>query len=346
MPYHMPSLTNLVYKILTLCLFFNAGCKKKETASVQNNLTGQYRISGNKILNYGNAVQLMGANGFHVFGAGGSDMNKWNLDMVREFVGNMKEARLSGGVIQDANGAFLHSLQTVADSNRQNKRVTIFCAFGWDGTGATEFTGKRPTLCAWWNDFKIKLQQWAIQFKDQPDVWIEVWNEPYRFDRADGYTDDIWTSDMTEMVNIIRNAGNQNIILVPCAEQGQDERVLLNKGAAFLSARNNILFDIHAYEKWLLVPAGDMGNRLAQLKQQNLPFIFGEMAPLNASVLMDPKSFLDSIYFRGISACAWVWKYDTNDRDALLDNSGLPNNNQNNNWGTLFKNYCIRPRNP
>jgi mannan endo-1,4-beta-mannosidase len=273
-------------------------------------------------------------------------MNNWHLDIAREFVGNIKEVPLTGNPVRDANGVYLYSLQRVADSNRVNNRVTLFCAFGWDGTNATAFTGKSPAQTSWWNDYKIKLQQWATQFKDQPDVWIGIWNEPYRFDRADGYTDDTWMNDMNEMVNIIRNTGNNNIIAVPCAEQGQDESVLLNKGISFLTAKSNILFDVHAYEKWLLVPNSEMGNRLAQLKQKNLPVIFGETAPLNAGILMNPQSFLDSVYNRGISVCAWTWKYDGNDKDALLDAGGLPNNNNNNNWGSFYKELASRVRRP
>jgi hypothetical protein len=37
-----------------------------------------------------------------------------------------------------------------------------------------------------------------------------------------------------------------------CAEQGQDESVLLKKGK-FFTKISNIVFDIHAYEKWLLI---------------------------------------------------------------------------------------------
>lgn len=333
-------------RLIFFLIFFNFACKKNNTTASQDVYLNQFTISGVRIFNYSRPVQMIGSNAFHIFGAGGSDMNNWHIDIAREFVGNIKEARLSGAVFQDANGAFLHPMQSVVDSNRQNHRVTIFCAFGWDGTSATEFSGKRPSLTSWWNDYKIKLQQWAIYFKDQKDVWIETWNEPYRYDRADGYTDDVWFNDMNEMVNIIRNAGNGNIVLVPCAEQGQDESVLLNRGAAFLSNKSNILFDIHAYEKWLLVSNNNMGNRLSQLKLQNLPVIFGEVAPLNASLLMDPKPFTDSVYNRGLSVCAWVWKYDGNDKDALLNNMGLPNNIGNNNWGTLFKNLCARARQP
>lgn len=306
----------------------------------------QYHISGSKIYTGNTPLQLMGANSFHSFGAGSSDMNTWHIDIAREFIGNMKEQPVTGTVITDANGAYLHPLQLVADSNRIHHRISIFCAFGWDGKPGTAFTGTRPTQSAWWSNYKIKMQQWALQFKDQPDVWLEVWNEPYRYDRADGYTDAIWLSDMNEMVAIIRNAGNNNIILIPCAEQGQDESVLLNQGNVLLAGKKNIVFDIHAYEKWLLVSNTAMSGRLQQLQQKNLPVLFGETAPMNAGTLMNPQPFLDSAYQAGLSVCAWAWKYDGADQDALLNVNGLPNNNNNNNWGTVFKNYCSRIRKP
>ena len=305
-----------------------------------------YTVSGIKILHFGTPKQFIGSNAFHSFGAGSNDMNAWNIDIVREFVGNVNENPISGTPIQDSNGSYLHSLQSIVNSNRENNKVTILCAFGWNGTSETLFSGKRPTQVYWWNDFKTKLQQWAQHFKNQPDVWIEVWNEPYRYDRTDGYTDEIWYSDMNELVSIIRNENNTNIIVVPCAEQGQDESVLVNKGNSFLQTRPNILFDIHGYEKWLLTNDSDIENRLQLLQTKNLPFFFGEIAPLNAGILMNPEPLLSKLHSRGISICAWVWKYDENDTDALLTSSGLPNNNSNNNWGSTYKEYCVKPRNP
>lgn len=342
---------NKVFFYYTLCLAilflpFAVGCKKKQQPILVNDFTAQFSISETKIYNYTNPLQLIGANAFHVFGAGSSDMNSWNIDIAREFIGNIKEVTFSGAVIKDLNGAYLHPLQNIVDSNRKNNRLTVLCAFGWDGTAATEFTGKSPSQTFWWNDFKIKLQQWAIHFKGQKDVWIEIWNEPYRYDRADGYTDDIWLADMNELVSIIRNAGNNNIVLVPCAEQGQDESVLINKGKIFLDGKQNILFDIHAYEKWLLDSGSNISIRLQNLKLLKIPIIFGEVAPMNAGTLMNPKLFLDSAYNKGLSICAWVWKYDNNDLDALLQNNGLPNNNNNNSWGSLYKNICLSPRKP
>jgi mannan endo-1,4-beta-mannosidase len=65
-----------------------------------------------------------------------------------------------------------------------------------------------------------------------------VWNEPYRFGiRADGFTDTVWMSDMSELVTTVRATGNTNILLIPCAEQGQDESILINKGADFLKTK-------------------------------------------------------------------------------------------------------------
>jgi mannan endo-1,4-beta-mannosidase len=273
-------------------------------------------------------------------------MKSWNMDVAREFIGNVKENPIDGSPIQDSNGSWLHSLQKIVDGNRLNNRITILCPFGWDGTSATLFSGTMPTQTTWFADYKIKLQSWANQFKNQPDVWLEVWNEPYRFDRTDGYTDSIWMTDMNTMVANIRNTGNTNIILVPCAEQGQDESVFINKGTSFLVNKTNILYDIHAYEKWLLVSNTILTSRLDNLQTNNLPVIFGEIAPLNSGVLMNPQFLLNELYNRGKSVCAWVWKYNETDTDALLTKAGLPNDTDNNNWGTMYKNLALKPRNP
>jgi mannan endo-1,4-beta-mannosidase len=351
---HIPTIMKSVLSIIALSLMTFA-CQQTEvineplpTTSVAAKTAAMpftsYSIAGSNIQYNQTNTQLIGANAFHSFGAGGNDMKAWKLNIAREFVGNVKENPLSGWPIKDSNGSWLHSLQTVVDSNRLGNRVTVLCPFRWNGQSATDFTGKRPNQTAWWADFKIKLGQWATQFKNQPDVWIELWNEPYRYDRADGYTDNIWVADMTELVSIIRNTGNNNIVLVPCAEQGQNESVLNNKGAAFLKGKNNILFDIHAYEKWLLVSNTSIDTRLQKLKTNNLPIFFGEVAPMNAGTLMNPSYFLNAAYNRGLSLTAWVWKYDGNDKDALLNAQGLPNDNANNNWGTTFKTLSLQTR--
>jgi mannan endo-1,4-beta-mannosidase len=336
-------------KLHFLFLFLTFFSCQKSDVSIANEpeiVNQKYAVLGSKILKYGQPIQLVGANAMHSFGVGSADMTSWNLDITREFIGNIKENPISGNPIQDSNGSWLHSLQKIVDDNRINNKITILGAFGWDGNPANEFSGKRPTQQLFWNDFKLKLKQWSIQFKDQPDVWIEIWNEPYTYNRSDGYTDGIWQSDMSQLVAIIRAENNNNIILVPCAEQGQDESVLNNIGTTFLIGKSNILFDIHAYEKWLLVADVTIENRLNTLKNNNLPVFFGEIAPMNAGVLMHTNYFLNSIYNKGLSVCGWLWKYDATDKDALLTSSNQPNDTNNNNWGSTFKNIALQVRKP
>ena len=335
----------LLSSAFILSIFF--ACKKPKLIDEPPiTYTDMYTIVGRKIYNYNTPKQYIGANALHTFGGGSYDMNSWKLDIVREFVGNMRDNPLTGAVLQDATGSYLHPLQKVVDSNRLQGKITLLCPFGWDGTAATEYTGKRPTTVSWYAAHKAKLMEWATHFKNQPDVWLELWNEPYRYDRTDGYTDAIWVAEMNEMVATIRTTCNTNIVLVPVAEQGQDESVLINKASSFLQNKKNILFDIHAYEKWLLVANSAMGNRLQQLQQYNIPVLFGETAPVNAGVLMNPTPLLDSLHKYGISTCAWLWKYDTNDQDALLTTNGMPNNTNNNNWGSSYKLFSTKPRNP
>ena len=56
----------------------------------------------------------------------------------------------------------------------------------------------------------------AEQFKNQSDVWLEVWNEPYTYDNSGGYSNATWLKDAIEMVENLRSVeGFDNIIVVP-----------------------------------------------------------------------------------------------------------------------------------
>lgn len=84
------------------------------------------------------------------------------------------------------------------------------------------------------------------------------------------------------------------MIMIPGAEQGQDERVLLKYGKTLTQQYSNIVFDVHAYEKWLSQPQSTIEARIKVLRDANLPVIFGEVGTQNASHLVDPKSFLSA----------------------------------------------------
>ena len=299
-----------------------------------------YTIAGNTFQKNGVATSWRGANALHVFGGSSSDMNSWGVDIVREFIGNMRDTPLIGYPI-NVNGTYLYSLQNIVNDNRANGKVTILCPFGWDGTSATEFLGQNPSKTAWWKSYKTKFKTIANQFKNQPDVWFEVWNEPYWYDRSRGYSDTLWLSDMKAMVDNIRSTGATNIVLVPGAETGQDEKVLLAKGPSLLVGRSNVGFDIHAYEKWLGDTQGSVENRIQAVKNAGLAVLFGEVAPLNAGTLMNPTNFLAAARAQSSTVSAWLWKYDGTDPDALLNADGTANDNSNNNWGSTYRDFTL-----
>jgi len=296
-----------------------------------------YSVSGPQILKSGTVARFVGANALHQYGAGSSDMRNYGLTIVREIV-TLKAAPLTGSPVQ-VGGSWYHSLQSIVDNNRASGLVTILCPFSyWNGTEAINLLGQNPSQTWFWEDYKAEMRSIANQFKNQPDVWIEVWNEPYMYDNSNGYSPELWLSDMRAMVDNIRSTGASNIVLVPGNETGQSEQVILTHGAQLLAGRSNIAFDIHAYEKWLYGSKENVKQRLSSLRNSGFAVIIGEVGPKNVE-LIDPSNFLAAVKEEGNSTLAWIWKYDSNDQDALLDSNGNPNNNNNYNWGTTYKSF-------
>jgi mannan endo-1,4-beta-mannosidase len=300
-----------------------------------------FAIVGSQIQQNGRPVTLAGANALHVYGGTSDAMPSWRVTIVREFIRNLNGQPITGDAVYSTTSrAYFHSLRTVVENNRRNGLVTILCPFGWD---TLEVLGLNPSEQSFYSAYKARMRAIATEFHNEPDVWLEVWNEPYWFDGGRGYTDDVWLRDMQDMVDNIRSTGNQNIVLVPGAETGQAEGVLLAKGATLLEGRSNILFDIHAYEKWLLgTSPASVAARIEAVQRAGLAMVFGEISPFNAGVPMDVRLVLDAAVPARIGALAWVWKDDASDRAALRTASGDPNDASNATWGTTFRRYLAQ----
>lgn len=304
-----------------------------------------FSVSGNKILYNGLAKTWRGANTMFVFGGTAAQMSAWNLDIVRVFIGNMENTPLSGDAVY-VDGAWLHPLQEIVNGNRAQGKVTILCPFGWNNS-TLPFSGLNPSQQSFYNAYKTKMRAWATLFKTQPDVWLEVWNEPYRWDNGNGYSDTLWRDDMRDMIANIRSTGAANIILVPGNRQGQGEEAILNQGRAVKNGNTNLVFDLHAYERWLEgsgEPGTDLAaveSRITAVRDKNLAVIFGEIGPMNAGALMNPATFLEAARRLDVTTIGWLWKYDGNDQDALLDAMGNPNDTANNAWGTSFLHFGL-----
>lgn len=306
----------------------------------------KYEVIENAIIRNGEPFIANGVNTLNTFGIVNQELIKpWNITIVREFIGNLREQPIDGGVIQDSKGAYLHSLQSIVDANRANDLVTILCPFGWvDNLGSqTLFTGLNPEAQLFYESYKIKMKAIAEHFKTQPDVWLEVWNEPYHFNNENGYTHDLWLSNQTDMIDNLRAVeGFNNIIVVPGNEQGQSETVIMEKGAALLAHHSNIVFDLHAYEKWLLNnTSATIESRIIQLHNSGFAILFGEIGVVNTSGLMSVTDFLSVTKKTKTMTLAWLFNRNTNDQNSLLTDEGTENNTNNNNWGTTFKSYLV-----
>lgn len=320
-----------------LALLLSLGCDAPEPERPA------YTVDGAQILHHDTPYAPRGVNVMQTFGLIDQErLDDWEVAIVREFIGNLREQPLSGGAIQGADGQWLHALARIVDQNRAHGRVTILCPFGWvDEQGVqTLLTGLNPRAQPFYGVYMARLEALAKQFAGQPDVWVEVWNEPYHWDNANGYSHELWRDDMLAMVGRLRGVpGFDNIIVVPGCEQGQSEAAILQYGATLLEAYSDIVFDLHAYEKWHRETATQQRERLLTLQAAEIPVLIGEVGVFNAGHLRDAAPFLSVVEDLGVPTLGWLWKQDTGYPNALMHDDGSPNVHQNHNWGSIFQTF-------
>ncbi|CAM1373522.1 cellulase family glycosylhydrolase [Tenacibaculum xiamenense] len=315
---------------------------------VPEQLNGLYTIEGSKLLKNGSAVRYKGVNALQTYGLGNIDlMDRWNVEIIREFIGNLREQPIEGNPILGSDNVWYHSLQNIVNQNRAHDKITILCPFGWVNSNGerTLFTGLNPSSQSFYETYKTKMKLIAEHFKNQPDVWIQVWNEPYHWNNQNDYTHELWLNDMKDMVDNLRWVEDfQNIIIVPGNEQGQSESAILERGDRLLNNRYNILFDLHAYEKWLVNTSQEqITTRINRLKNNDYAVIIGEIGVQNVGDVMPVEHFLNAVEATNTSTLAWLWKLESSDNNALLTEEGEPNASNNNNyWGNTFKEFLER----
>jgi len=336
------NIRKFVLSVFTVILL---SCSKDENPSdISPALNGLFRIEGSNILKNDLTVQFKGVNALQTFGlVDGNLMNQWNAQIVREFIGNLNEQPIVGEAIQSSDGVWYHSLEKIVNSNRQNNKITILCPFGWMQEGQQIlFTGLNPTEQIFYDEYKIKMQQIAEFFKEQPDVWIEVWNEPYHWNNENNYNHNKWLFDMSDMVDNLRKVnGFKNIVIVPGNEQGQSENAIISNGHKLIENRYNILFDLHAYEKWLLnTTEQQLISRIQTITDKKFAFIFGEIGVQNVGDVMPVQHFLNATEKTKTTTLAWLWNQNSKDNNALLTDNGLPNATVDNNmWGIRYREF-------
>ena len=312
---------------------------------IPNQINGPFIIEGADILKNGQPISYKGVNAMQTFGLENPDlMEEWNIEISREFIGNLREQPIYGSPILASDNKWHHPLQSIVDQNRSKNIITILCPFGWVDTKGQQilFTGLNPSSQPFYQAYELKMKQIAEHFKDQTDVWIQVWNEPYHWDNKNGYSHELWLKDMEEMVDNLRWVnGFHNIIVVPGNEQGQSENAVINQRKKLIENRFNILFDLHAYEKWLVnTDENQLISRMANLKNMDMPIIIGEVGVQNVGDVMEVSHFLSAARAVDISVMAWLWNRNIQYNNALMNEVGQPNSTAANNyWGKTFKEF-------
>ncbi len=274
-----------------------------------------YSIAGTRILKNGKAAIFAGVNAFGTNGPNASSMDAYKINIVREAITDMSVQPVSGPEIEGTAGERLFSLQAVVDDNRAHGRVTLLNPGYWEATGA-QMAGETPSAQGFYPAYKAKLREIAEHFKDQPDVWLGVWNEPYS-----GTNPPSWLSDMKDMVDTVRAAGNKNIVVVPGSYWDSSDDVILSQGRELLRGRSNILFDLHGYT-WEYKDTASTIARVQRLRKDGYALIFAECGPQTASGNTDPANFLKAMLDEKVSTLLWIYKDDSKDPNSLLTTGG------------------------
>jgi mannan endo-1,4-beta-mannosidase len=287
-----------------------------------------YVVSGTAILKNGEPWAAGGCNAFDQFGYGGKPQQ--NIRIVREVVNDMSECPIGSSALGTSMG-FLHGLQEISDRNRADGRVTILCMFGWDTKDHRKILGHIPSAMPFYAPFKSRLALIAKQFAGQPDVWVDVWNEPYAWDNV-GFTESQWLSDMNAFYGVIRAAGNKNIILIPGQAEEGEETVLKDKARDFLAGKINVVAEIHCYNGWTRLSQAESENRIQAIHRAGWALILGEVGP--DQYVSDCSRVLNASITQRVSALAWSW--------SAADGSSLWSSGTTTAWGNQFFSYLPR----
>lgn len=273
----------------------------------------------------------------------------WGTQIIREGIHSFNHAIFGSGWDPNWNA---HGLQDIATANSNAGVITMFVPFSWNwdeirnytpsGTGSNSFDTRFGAGS--WNQYNTQLYNLGSQFRNQPLVWIEVWNEPY--DWAVPTNSTTWLGDMKTMVTSIRNSGFTGKIVIPGGQNAGAEDVILAKGMELVNydPQHNIIFDLHAYNNWFDGGQAGMEARIDSVLNAGLQMIFGEFGSGTPAGFYDVTPFLNATQSRQVGALAWSWNYG--DGSAVVESDGsTPRDTwENYNFGTKVKNFLSGTR--
>ena len=179
-------------------------------------------------------------------------------------------------------------------------------------------------------DFETLKEHWrrmAQEFKDNPYVWFNLHNEPGNKNPQH----EKWTSYHRELIDVIRNEGAQNTIVIDGETWGQDYQThtILNQANEVMEGNENIVFSLHIYKQW--GDGSEIGGYIDQLHDEGIPVIIGEYGDTAAI-----NQMMQALQEREVGRLAWVamaadqhdfttgnkghaWHYDGTNPEILTD---------------------------
>lgn len=236
-----------------------------------------YSTSGGDILKNGNIWHGRGAN---CITPGGSLPVTIYTDLKADLVRIPIDVNKSIHTNSELNG--------YVDQARKYDAAVILCPFWYDNKDlggsinwdAAQLLGNNPSSDERYEIVKNRMREIATLFKDEMDVFLELWNEPYYWDNSHGYSDSLWESDARDMIENIRSTGAKNITVVQGNATGQGITTILNKGQNLINDYSNIVFDVHMYENGWELSTSAIEKKIKQVRDIG-PMIIGEMAAGN-----------------------------------------------------------------
>lgn len=295
----------IVRLAILICPLF-ISCGKKSNPIIENppEESSGFYTQGSRLMRGNCEWELRGANKMSAWDSNYSDVAAWGMDISRECI-DMR-------CMADAD------LLRIVSSARQKGFVTILTAFWWDNDAfsngrtpypACQLLGATPSRDPRFAQVQARWREIARLFKNQDDVWFGVWNEPYDWKKENTASAEQWLIDAILMVDNIRATGAENIIVLCGTAMGQGHEPFLEKGGELMQGRQNIVFDIHAYQTYWNVSMQIVQSRLNELKAADIaPVIIGEFA---ANGEQPYAHIMNACRATRTSLLAWLWgQYD------------------------------------
>lgn len=188
-------------------------------------------------------------------------------------------------------------------------------------------------------DYLAVLAQIAERYKDNPYLWIDIHNEPGRFEGRDGdYSR--WRAQMMLALDTVRAIAPDKILWLSGTAWGQDTgphwgHAPVNPDASALlanddlvNAYDNLVLTVHTYDQWQYGQAR-LEDYFRQLTTHyEHPIIVGEYGPaLSQSATLPTPWLLHDVLqqaeFASVGRVAWTWAAtDANDLVSVADGSG------------------------